>query len=117
MFVVMMAVIMVMVMMTVAVVTMAVIMRMIMVVMMDALVWTAALRAFAEHERLDGDRDGVGGHPDATEIDVVEVAQHHAVDREDLALDQKLLAQDSAERLRDVAVEHDVERLAALDGD
>src|SRR5215510_12190063 len=115
MFVVMMAVIMMMMMMTVAVVTMAVIMRMIMVVMMDALVWTAALRAFAEHERLDGDRDGVGGHPDATEIDVVEVAQHHAVDRENLALDQELLAQDRAGRLRNIAIEHDVDRLSPLD--
>jgi len=110
MVVMMMAVIMV-----VMTVTMAVIMRMIMVVMMDALVRAAALRAFAEHERLDGDWYGVGGHPDAAEIDIVEVAQHHAVDRENLALDQKLLAQDRAERLGYIAIEHDVDRLFSLD--
>src|SRR5689334_6724736 len=105
---------MMMVVMTVTVVAMAVIVAMamvvgmIMVVMMDALVRATALRAFAEHERLDGDRYGVGRHADAAEVDVVEVAQHHAVDRQDLALDQQLLAQDRAERLRNIAIEHDV---------
>src|SRR5438876_1312176 len=112
MVVVMMAVIMVMVVMTV---TMAVIMRMIMVVMMDALVRPAALWAFAEDERLDRDWYGVGGHANAAEIDVVEVAQHHAVDREDLALDQQLLAQDRAKRLRDITIEHDVDGFPSFD--
>src|SRR6266705_2700029 len=106
------AVVMVVVMMAV---TMAVIMRMIMIVMMDALVRPAALWAFTEHERLDRDWYGVGGHADAAEIDVVEVAQHHAVDREDLALDQQLLAQDRAECLRDIAIEHDVDGFSSLD--
>src|SRR5882724_7174483 len=98
-------------MMTVAMVTMAMVVRMIMVVMVDALAWSATLRAFAEHERLDGDRYGVGGHPDAAEIDVVEVAQHHSVNRQDLAFNQQLLAQDRAERLGNIAIEHDVDRL------
>src|ERR1043165_1955684 len=116
MVVVMMAMVMVVMMvMAMAVVTMAVIMRMIMIVMMDTLVRAAALRAFAEDERLDGDRHGVGRHADATEIDIVEVAQHHAIDRQDLALDQKLLAQDRAERLGDIAIEHDVDGLSPLD--
>ena len=88
---VMLTVIMVVMVMTV---TMAVIVSMIMVVMMDSLVRTAALWAFAEDERLDRNWYGVGGHADAAEIDIVEVAQHHAVDGQELALDQQFLAQD-----------------------
>src|SRR5215470_8897210 len=118
MVVVMMAVIMVMMVMTMAVVAMSVTMTvlMIMVVMVDALVRATALWAFAEDERLDGDWYGVGGHADAAEIDVIEVAQHHAVDRKNFAVDQKLLAQDRAECLGDIAIEHDVDRLFPLDG-
>ena len=118
MVVVMMAVIMMVMIVAMAMVvavTMAMVVGMIMVVMMDALVRTAALRSFTEDERLDGDRYGVGGHADAAEIDVVEVAQHHTVDRQDLALDQKLLAQDRAECLGDIAIEHDVDRLFPFD--
>src|SRR4051812_474168 len=111
--VVVMVVIVMMVVMTVRVVIMAMIM--IMIMMMDALMWSAALWAFAEDQRLDGDWYGVGRHADAAEIDIVEVAQHHAIDRQDLALDQKLLAQDRAERLGDIAIEHDVDRLSPLD--
>ena len=88
----------------------------IIVVMVDTLRRPAALHLLAEHQRLDGDRHGVGRHADTAEVDVVEIAQHHAVDAKDLALDQELLAQDRAERLRDVAVEHDVDRLLVLDG-
>src|SRR5215467_13585682 len=83
--------------------------------MMNALVRAAAARILAEQQRLDRHRHGVGRHADAAEIDVVEIAQHDAIDRQYLALDQKFFAQDRAERLRDVAVEHDVERLPALD--
>src|SRR5690242_17870476 len=117
MIVVMMAMIMMvmaMTMMTMAVIV-CVIMRMIMVMMMDALVRATALRAFAEDQRLDGDWYGIGRHADAAEIDIVEVAQHHAIDRQDFALDQKLLAQDRAEGLGDIAIEHDVDRLSPLD--
>src|SRR5262245_43666864 len=113
---VMMVVIVVMMVMAVTMMTMAVTVGMIMVVMMDTLMRTAALRAFTEHKRLDGDWYGVGGHADAAEIDVVEVAQHHAINGQDLAVDQKLLAQDRAERLGNIAIEHDVDRLASLDG-
>jgi hypothetical protein len=108
-------VVVVVVMMVVIVIVVTMIVRMIMVVMMDALVRSAALRAFTEDERLDRNWYGVGGHPDAAKIDVVEIAQHHAVDRQDLALDQELLAQDRAERLGDIAIEHDVDRLFTLD--
>src|SRR5919109_4111416 len=109
--------------MIVVMMAMSVIMWMIMIMMvmpvlvvMNPLRRAAAARILAEQERLDGDRHGVGRHPDAPEVDVVEVAQDDAVDRQDLALDQELLAQDGAQRLRDVAVEHDVDRLLALDG-
>src|SRR5262245_52206253 len=85
-----------------------------MLMMMYPLVRAAAARVLAEQQRLDRHRHGVGRHADAPEIDVVEIAQHHPVDSQDLALDQKLLAQDRAERLRNVAVEHDVDRLPAL---
>ena len=64
MVVVMMTVIVMVMTVTMAVIV-AVIMSMIMVVMMDALVRTTALWAFAEDERLDRDRYGVGGHADA----------------------------------------------------
>ena len=56
---------------------------MVMIVVMDALNRPAALRVLAEHERLDRHRHGIRRHPDAPEVDVVEVAQHHAVDAED----------------------------------
>src|ERR1700687_3608399 len=84
----------------------------IMRVMMQPLARPRSARVFAEHQRLDGDRNGVGGQPDAAEVDVVEIHQHHAVDDEDVARDAEFLAQDRAQRLGDVAVEHDVDRLA-----
>src|SRR5712691_12428828 len=102
--------VMVMLMITVVV---SMIMRVIM--MVKALERPAAPRVLAEHQRFDRHRHGIGRHPDASEVDVVEVAQHHAVDRQNFALDLELLAQDRAQGLSDVAVEHDVERLAARD--
>lgn len=86
-----------------------------MLVMMDALVRPARARVLAEYQRLDGHRHRVGRQPDLAEVDVVEIAQDHAVDGEDFALDQQFLAQDGAQGLRHVAVEHEVERLSALD--
>src|SRR5262249_49487665 len=61
------------------------------------------------------DRHGVRRPADAAEVDVVEVPQHHAVNREDLVLDVQLLAQDRAQRLRYIAVEHDEQRQALGD--
>src|SRR5262249_25318491 len=87
-----------------------------MVVMMNALGRTAPPRILAEQQRLDRDRHGERGHPNAPEIDVIEIAQHQSINCQDLALDQQLLAQDGAQRLRHVAVEHEVERLLAFDG-
>ena len=103
-----------MIMMMVVIVMMAMIMVMIMtmrmIVMMDALMRAAAARILAEHERFDRDRHGIGRHADAAEIDIVEIPQHDAVDDEKIALDVKLVAKEMPERVRYVAVQHDVER-------
>src|SRR5690348_6586657 len=96
-------------------VAMLVLMVVIVVMMVQPLARARAARILAEHQRLDGHRHGVGGIADAAEVDVVEVPQHDAVDREKLALDVHLVTQDVAERLSDVAVEHDVDRLPARD--
>src|SRR5262245_16115046 len=72
-------------------------------------------RVLAEHQGFDGHRYGHRRQADTPEIDVVEIPQHDAVDAEDLALHLELLAQHRAERLRHVAVEHDVERLLSRD--
>src|SRR3954469_14789540 len=102
----------------VVIMVMAMIVSMLMPVLMvvDALVRATAARVFAEQQRLDRNRHGERRHADTAKIDVVEVAQHHAVDGQDLALDQQFLAQDRPERLGDVAVEHEIDRLLALDG-
>src|SRR5882757_9132936 len=107
MIMVMMVTMMVMVIIVTVAMTRLVIMAMTMLMVMDALVRPPALRVFAEHQRLDGDRHRIGRHADAPEVDVVEVAQHHAVDGKNLAFDMQFLAQDGAERLGNVAVEHD----------
>src|SRR3954466_4207965 len=65
-----------------------------------------------EEKRLDGNRHGARGQADAPQIDVVEIDERNAVDREDLAFHPALLAQDRTEGLRHVAVEHDVDRVA-----
>ena len=84
---------------------------MLVLVMMQPLARARAARILAEHQRLDGHRHGIGRHADAAEIDVIEIPQHHPVDDQELAFDMKLLAQDVAERVRHVAVEHNEERL------
>src|SRR5438445_10138193 len=73
-------------------------------------------RILAEDEGLDGHRHRMGRHADAAEIDEVEVAQRDAVDHQDLRADAQLFLEDRAEGLRDVAVEHDVDRLSTFDG-
>ena len=55
------------------------------IMMMQPLARTRAARVFAEHERFDGHRHGVGRHADAAEIDIVEIPQHHAVDDQKFA--------------------------------
>ena len=73
--------------------------------------WTA--RIFAEHQRFDRDRHGIGRHADAAEIDIVEVPQHHAVDDQQVAANVAFVAKEMPERVRDIAVQHDVERQAS----
>ena len=87
-----------------------------MLVMMNSLGRTAPPRILAEQQRLDRDRHGERWHPNAPEIDIIEVSQHNSVDGQDFALDQELLAQNSAEGLRDITIKHDEDRLPALDG-
>ncbi len=86
------------------------IMIVVMIMVMQTLARPRPARVFVEHQRFDGDRHGVGRHADAAEIDIVEIPEHHAVDDENFARDVKFIAQDVAERLRHVAVEHNVER-------
>src|SRR5262249_41568360 len=91
------------------------VMMMIVLVVMDALARPRPARVFVEDERFDRHRHRMRRQADAAEIDVVEIPEHDAVDREDVARDAHLLAQDRAERLGDVAVEHDEQRLARGD--
>ena len=49
------------------------IVRMVIIMMMQALARPRAARVFVEYQRFDGDRDGVGRHADAAEIDIVEI--------------------------------------------
>src|SRR5258708_8802568 len=69
--------------MVVTMVVMAIIraVTMLLIMVVNALMRSPALRVLAEHQRLDGDRHRIGRHADAPEVDVVEVAQHNAVDR------------------------------------
>src|ERR1700730_120960 len=98
------------------VLVLAVIVRMRMIVMVDTLRRTPAPRILAEQQRFDRDRDRAGRHAYAPEIDIIEVSQHNSVDCQDFALDKALLAQNSAEGLRDITIKHDEDRLPALDG-
>ena len=85
-------------------------MGMIVVAMVEPLLGARPARVFAEDQRFDRHRYGEGGNADAAEIDIIEIHQHHAVDDENLAFDLAVLAQDGTERLRDIAVEHDIDR-------
>ena len=104
---------------SVAVVVMAVLLRMfmlmvarmIMLAVMQTLPRPRTARVFAEHQRFDRDRHGVGRHADPAEIDIVEVPQHHAVD-DQIAANVAFVAKKMSERVRHVAVQHDVERQA-----
>jgi hypothetical protein len=61
-------------------VTARMVMLMIIIVMMQPLARTRTTRVFVEHQRLDGHWDCIGRHANATQIDVVEIPQHHTVD-------------------------------------
>src|ERR1700704_5010423 len=113
----MMAMVVIVVMMVILIMAVRMIMRvaMIVIMMVQPLARTGPARILAEDQRLDGHRHREGRIADAAEINIVEVPQHHAVDHQELARHPHLVPQDVAERLRHVAVEHDVERLARRD--
>ena len=68
-----------------------------------------------EDQRLHGDRHRVRGESDFTQVDVVEIDEYDAVDHQQFRLHTQVLAQHTAERLSQVAVENQVERLFARD--
>jgi hypothetical protein len=98
------------------IVAVVVTMMMVVVMVMQVRLSARQSRIFTEHQRLDGHRHGHRRQADAAEVDIVEIPQHDAVDAEDFAFDVQLFAQDRAQRLRDVAVEHDVKRLSLRNG-
>src|SRR5439155_2851093 len=73
-------------------------------------------RVLAEYQGFDGDGNGLRGHANAPQVDVVEIPEDDAVDHENFAVDAHFAAQDGAERLRDVPVDHDVEGHALRKG-
>src|SRR5260221_12117030 len=73
-------------------------------------------RVLAEYQGFDGDGDGLRGHANTPQVDIVEIPQDDAVDDEDFTVDAHFVAQDGPEGLRDVPVDHDVERHALRDG-
>src|SRR6185312_13458898 len=89
----------------------AVLVAVAMVVAVRVAAHARAARVLAEHQRLDGDGHGVRGHAHAAEVDVVEIPERHAVDHQHLGGEAPLFLEERAQRMRDVAVEHQVERL------
>src|SRR3989449_8159509 len=73
-------------------------------------------RVLAEYEGFDGDGNGLRGHANAPEVDVIEIPEDDAVYDEDFTVDAHFIAQDGPEGLRDVSVDHDVKRHALRDG-
>src|SRR5262245_57212688 len=63
-------------------------------------------RILAEHERLDRDGDGERRHTHATQVDVVEVPERDAVERQHVGCDGTLLFQQRTDGLCDIAVEN-----------
>ena len=59
-----------------------------MIVMMNALGRPAGARILAEQQRFDRYWHRVGWHAHASEIDVVEISELNAVDRQNLTLDE-----------------------------
>src|SRR4026208_958255 len=75
-----------------------------------------AARVLAEHQRLYRHRHRARGHADATEVDIVEIAQRDAVEHQQLGADRPILLHDATHGLRYVTVEDQVDRAAAADG-
>ena len=75
----------------------------------------AGARIVGEHQRLDGHRHSARRQADLAEIDIVEIPQHHAVYHQHTDWYFQLVLKDMAKRLRDIAVEHDEQRLSRGD--
>src|SRR6267143_1497518 len=73
-------------------------------------------RVLAEYQGFDGDGNGLRGHANAPQVDVIEIPEDDAVYDEDFAVDTHLVAENGPEGLRDVPVDHDVKRHALRDG-
>ena len=86
-----------------------------MFVMMDELTRTRAARILTEDEGFDSHWHRIGWHPDSPKIDIVEIPQDHAIDGKNLAFDIEFFAQNCAERLRYIAIEHEEERFMLVD--
>src|ERR1051325_4565518 len=61
-----------------------------------------------EQERLHGNRNRFGNAQRLADVQEVEVAHVDAIDRDHVALDSELFAQNAAQRLRNVQIQHDV---------
>ena len=72
-------------------------------------------RILAEHERLDRHGDSERGHTHATQVDVVEVPERDAVERQHVGCDGTLLFQQRTDGLCDVAVENQENRPSRRD--
>lgn len=103
-----MAVMMPMIMVMMPMIVVAVIVMLVIVVMMDAFPGAGTVRAVAEDQRFDGHRHRVRRNAQAPQIDEIKIGQHHAVDDQNIAFHAAFLAHDRANRLRHVAVEHDM---------
>src|SRR5439155_25814203 len=73
-------------------------------------------RVLAEYQGLDGDGNGLRRHTNAPQVDVVEIPEDDTVDDEHVAVHAHFVAEDGAERLRDVPVDHDVQGHALRQG-
>src|SRR5262245_14799197 len=69
-----------------------------------------------KQQRLDHHRHDTGRIEQFADIDIVELAQLHAVDRNELAVQVQLLLDDAAKPAPDVAVDHQYKQLVALAG-
>src|SRR5437667_10318107 len=72
-------------------------------------------RVLAEYQGFDGDGNGLRGHANAPEVDVIEVPEDDAGYDEDFTVDTHFVAEDGPEGLRDVPADHDVKRHALRD--
>ena len=91
-----------------------VVMLVMLVMQMRVCVWRT--RVLAEYQRFDGDGNGLRRPSETAEIDIIKIPQDHSIDDEDLARDAYLFAQDRAQCLGDISVEHDEQRQALRDG-